>query len=430
MNDTSPKGSRRNPSQAPPELAGQELEPTPALGASPSYAYAALGAGLGVLVGAAIAAGAWHHTGQAAATKAPAIQAPENQAPAGRPSAPSESNVVHADFSVPALRDLGLVKSNNAGLKAHLTTSWDEKVGYRLTVEPVNPAQRATFAAVVSDPPRPLTVTLELKDGAGLVVCSQDVLLKYDPTQAAVAARTAMPQADLDRMQAEELKRENGRDIFQNDLGKDGRIQAISSEGVMPCSKGDYASAAFWSFTSDFPSLAEQAKLTKPQPVKQALANIPVHTVKAAATRSLVVLSPPAPHKVNTVQKTAGPRTPPAVVKVTLTRKPAARVKVTPARAAITAPAPAIAAANLAVLDKPAAFFIEGDDAVIDYDPSAGVLETSAGKRFFLDKTTGLGNVDVWADNRAHVHYRCDESTSTCTLSHAGVVLQHARLKG
>ena len=115
-------GQQQNPIGA--ILASPRQEPAGDPAASPApnltYFYAAIAAVFGILVGFAFAAYAWH--------------------PAGR-TAPY---------------DLGSVIYSADGLKGHLVVDWDNKLRYRLVVEPGGPAQHAGFSLVAGGPPRPL----------------------------------------------------------------------------------------------------------------------------------------------------------------------------------------------------------------------------------------------------------------------------------
>ncbi|MGA2166679.1 MAG: hypothetical protein ABSG62_00615 [Terracidiphilus sp.] len=341
---------------------GSAVEPSkPA--ANPTYVYAAIGAGLGILVGVAFAAVAW--------------------GPAGS----------HAPF------DLGSVVSYADGLKGHLILNWGKKLKYHLVVEPSDPGKHAEFSLAASSPPRPLAFDIQLKDPAGSVLCSKTIVLKYDPRQAAALAPSDKePKAgtasagkvstdqiaqaiDIARSEALELQREHGQDIFQNNIGQDGQIQSISSQGDMPCSRQAYERIAFWSFSQDFPTLDEQAELLNRQANAHADRNPSPPGTSAAATAS-------------------GAR------KASATRKKAKK----------NAP------------EEPATFAIEGDDELVMYDPSRGIIQTIARKTFLIDKTGGEGNAARWQDTPANIHYKCD-LTAICTLTRAGAVALHARLR-
>jgi hypothetical protein len=356
MADENPQdnlGAKNGEQQQPPIV----QRPQPA--ASRALLYVAAGVGLGILVGIG-AAITWQQN---------------RPAPAPEPAAVQEPTV----SSEP--RDMEWVDSSTVGLRGHLTTKWDGGLGYHLTIEPGQPAQQAGFALAVSEPPRPLSIEIQLKNADGVVLCSQQVLLKYDARKAAelAAAKPAKTKgkkrsdhsADLDRLEAQEQEREHGKDIFQNDIGPDGQIASISSQGVIPCPAQAYQSTAFWIFLPDFPTLDEQADLLKRE----------TETRQADTTRSLA-------------QKPA--------VRKRAAYKPATR--------------------SMAV-------FIEGDDAIVDYDVQGGMIETRAGKIFLVEKPGGDGNTAKWQDYPAYFHYRCDQTTSACTLMRAGTGVLHARLK-
>lgn len=292
--------------------------------------------------------------------------------------------------------DLGLAISNTDGLKGHLFLNWDEKLGYRLVVEPSDPGRHAEFSLAVGSPPRPLSFDIQLKDSAGSMLCSKTIVLKYDPRQAAtLAASDKGPQAlnasagnvppdqkaqaiDIARLEGLELQREHGQDIFQNDIGQDGQSESISSQGEIPCSKQAYERTTSWSFTSDFPTLDEQAELLKRQA-----------DLRAGASTSSTELS--------TADKAAKAAS-------------AARKK-----------------ARKRVPEDFLAFAIEGDDELVGYDPSKGLAETSSRKTFIIDKTNGAFNAATWEDVPANIHYKCDLKAA-CTLSRRGATVLYARL--
>ena len=266
--------------------------------------------------------------------------------------------------------DLGLVTSDAFGLKGHLFTKWEQKsLQYRISFEPNAPEQGAGFALALSNPPRPLSIAFQLKDAKGFVLCTKDILIKYDPAlalpplpaapQNAKGKKDAPSQADLEsarqadllRLQTQEAQREKGQDIFQEQTGPDGQIAAMSSQGEIPCSRDSYEKVAMWSFSADFPSIAEQADLVKQRSEAQTDA-----------------------------ERTAAHRR--------------------------QAPKP---------VAKPLSFAIEGDEVLVGYDPASGVLETGAGQSFYVDKQA---NLSAWEAFPLRIHYRCDEAG--CTLIRAG----------
>jgi len=236
--------------------------------------------------------------------------------------------------------DLGPVSSSATGLKGHLYIKWEKTLHYRLTLETSDPDQQAGFALAVINPPRPLSVEIQLQDNQGFVLCSREIVLKYD---------NEPPGTDNSaQLEAQELKREQGKDIFQNQIAAKGQVVALNAQGEIPCSAKAYENTAQWSFTTNFPSLAEQDEaLKRPQ---EMLANA---AQKAAAKR---------------------------------------------------------AAAKAA--EKLLPFSIEGDDAIVEFDVNRGVIETSGRKTFFLDKTSMGRADPVCQEYPVNIHFRCDQRSN------------------
>ncbi len=165
---------------------------------------------------------------------------------------------------------------------------------------------------------------------------------------------------------ADELEREHGNNLFQNIYGPAGQIVAISSEGTMPCSNNDWGKAVSWSFTSNFPTLDEQ----------NAMENGKAESIADAAR---------------------------------LAAQEAARKR-----------------EKLRSSQYLAAFSIEADDAIVDYDAARGIIETKYGRTFFVKK--GGAEVDPrWQDYPVSIHLKCDRSLM-CTLMHAGAGALRARM--
>jgi hypothetical protein len=261
--------------------------------------------------------------------------------------------------------DLGPVTSSATGLKGHLYINWEKTLHYRLTFETSDPDQQAGFALAVTNPPRPLSIEIQLQDNKGFVLCSREIVLKYDARGADVAANlpNKPPAAsDIAQLKDQELKREQGKDIFQNQIAAKGQVVALNAQGEIPCSAKAYENTAQWSFTTNFPSLAEQDEAVKlPQEMRAKAAQ------RAAANK---------------------------------------------ARAA----------------EKLLPFSIEGDDAIVEFDVNRGVIETSGRKTFFADKTIMASASPVWQEYPVNIHFRCDQSTN-CTLMHSGAGALRVRLK-
>jgi hypothetical protein len=88
-------------------------------------------------------------------------------------------------------------------------------------------------------------------------------------------------------------------------------------------------------------------------------------------------------------------------------------------------------AARRRIMDKsvavPGTSSIAGDDAIVEYDASAGRIGTGAGKVFFIDKAGAEAHAIQGYDLPVTFRYICDQS-SACTLTHGGVVIAHAKL--
>jgi hypothetical protein len=267
--------------------------------------------------------------------------------------------------------DLGAYISSGAGLSGHLYTQWDKKLQYRLTMESIYADQREGFAVTVANPPRPLSIEIRLQDSHGFVLCSRTVVLKYEPgrTQAGKISLDPLVQANDNFLDAQEAKWESGKDVFQSQWGADGRIASLSAQGTLSCSKEAYAKATTWSFLPDFPSLAEQDEWLKRQTELQ--------TDAERSSRQ----NPESHKRINT--------------------KPAAKLLL---------------------------FSIEGDDTVVEFDVTRGVIVTGAGKSFSFDKTSGSAADYRWQDYPVSIHYKCDQSSS-CILSHTGLGALRARIR-
>jgi hypothetical protein len=72
-------------------------------------------------------------------------------------------------------------------------------------------------------------------------------------------------------------------------------------------------------------------------------------------------------------------------------------------------------------------FYIEGDLNVVDYDATAGTIETSDGRTFVVGITVAASNAAPWGEYRSSLHYRCSR-TGSCALSRAGAIAPNARL--
>jgi hypothetical protein len=263
--------------------------------------------------------------------------------------------------------DLGPVIADGTGLKGHLYINWEKTLHYRLTLETIYPEQQEGFALEVANPPYPLFIEIHLQDDQGLILCSRGIVLKYDALSTATTANHSNePPAAIDiaQLNTQEQEREQGKDIFQNQIAPGGQVVALNAQGEIPCSAKSYEKTTQWNFSTNFPSLAEQDESLELR-----------HEMRGnAGQRS-------AAHK------------------------------------------KAVKAA-----EKLLPFSIEGDDAIVEFDVSRGVIVTSGRNTFFFDKTS-TGSADpVWQEYPVSIHFRCDRS-SDCTLMHAGAGALRARMK-
>jgi hypothetical protein len=250
-------------------------------------------------------------------------------------------------------------------------------------LEPSDPDQKDGFELAVANSSRPLSVLIQLQDNLGFVLCTKDVLLKYDSKNSATladptaesqprnadtvgAASTPPAPAQLD---AAEAAREHDKDIFQNQIGPDGQIAALNAQGEIPCSAKAYEKTSAWSFVTDFPSLAEQEDMVKLEAKAQADAERPSAQAEAARRKAAA--------------RTAG---------------------------------------------RYFTFALEGDDSIVEFDSARGVIETTGRKTFFFDKNGGNINDARWEDYPVSVHYRCDQN-SVCIITRAGLGALRARLR-
>ncbi|MDR3774008.1 MAG: hypothetical protein P4L26_11705 [Terracidiphilus sp.] len=304
------------------------------------------------------------------------------------------AGIAFADFALrPAAhtssRDLGSVAFSADGLKGHLILNWDKQPAYRLVVEPGDPARHEEFSIAVGNPPRPLSVLFQLRDSAGYVLCFKSVLVKFDPRRAAAIAATASgpqagavasgigsaDQAELAGLEARELERERGQDLFQLDAGPDGQASSIAAQGAIPCSGRAYEEASSWSFSPDFPALDEQADWLKRAEVLRAVAGASAAQTSAA--------------------------------QASFARLRAARKK---------------------ALEEPTPYALEGDDELVGFDPSRGIVKTSTGETFIVVKAAAPDNAARWQDLPATIHFKCNLN-AVCALTRRGADALYARLK-
>ena len=146
--------------------------------------------------------------------------------------------------------DMGSQRFDPAGLSGRLVARWESSGSYQLFLDPIDPQQVASFAAVAQDPSRQLSVTLRIRDAAGLVACQKQILfpasVAHTPGTKFIAPR--------------EPRQTQTGDIAQNMTGEDGQIAEIDLMGPLPCAAKAYSSFKSWDFFTNFPTVAEQGE--------------------------------------------------------------------------------------------------------------------------------------------------------------------------
>jgi hypothetical protein len=146
--------------------------------------------------------------------------------------------------------DMGSQRYDPAGLSGRLIARWEQQSGgsYQFFLDPIDPQQIGSFAAVAQDPSRQLSVTIRFHDAAGLVACQKQILfpasVAHTPGTKFVAPR--------------EPRQTRTGDTVENMTGEDGRIAEIDLTGPLPCAAKAYASFKSWDFFTNFPTLEEQ----------------------------------------------------------------------------------------------------------------------------------------------------------------------------
>jgi hypothetical protein len=73
-------------------------------------------------------------------------------------------------------------------------------------------------------------------------------------------------------------------------------------------------------------------------------------------------------------------------------------------------------------------YYIEGDDAIVDFDASSGNITTRSRKLFSIERGGTEAALLKSSDLPMRIHYRCDQNGSCSLMSHGAGVL-HARLR-
>lgn len=151
--------------------------------------------------------------------------------------------------------DLGSQRFDAAGLGGRLIARWEGNAEYELSLDPLAQDFVPGFEAVAQNPPRPLSLTVRLRNAEGLVVCQKEILFPPPAPEGATPDTTQLLQP----------KKTQSGDTVQNVAGEDGRIAEIALSGGLPCAQKAYEHFVSWDFATNFPALAEQAEWLKQQ---------------------------------------------------------------------------------------------------------------------------------------------------------------------
>ncbi|MDE3186112.1 MAG: hypothetical protein KGM96_01145 [Acidobacteriota bacterium] len=277
--------------------------------------------------------------------------------------------------------DWGSAVSHVSGLQGHLIARWNGKAEYQLGLKPVDPTESAQFAYAAANPPEPLYLNVRLLDQAGFQICSKQVLFAFDPAKSApppisdagphakkavaerIAHEQAAQKAQLQSLQAQEQAREHGNDIFQNELGEDGKIVAVNAHGTLPCTAEQYKRVDYWDFATNFPTVADQDALLHHLKEKQARKELEAR-MAARRKKAAVMLS---------------------------------------------------------------AFYQEGEDRATRYEAASAVLGTADGKSFYIAKTSDQATAASWASESSLIHYKCDQRANCALKHAGSTTVIYAR---
>jgi hypothetical protein len=235
--------------------------------------------------------------------------------------------------------DLGAGVSTASGLRGHLVTRWQKgKVQYQLKIEPIDPRSADDFAKVAGNPRGPIAINVRVLDSSGFALCGKEMLL---PNGGGLAAKPA------------------GADVFTNILDSDGKVEALWSQGELPCSPDQYKHFDYWDLTTNFPTLAEQDELQN-------------HGKKEKESEKERALAEARSREAHKVPKKVAP-----------------------------------------------AFYVQGDDWITGFEPSRGLLITGPGRSFFIQRKSDEATVAGWAADDSLVHFKCDQRAA-CALNRAG----------
>lgn len=259
--------------------------------------------------------------------------------------------------------DLGAGISQASGLRGHLVVRWQGKTQYMLKIEPLDPRDAQGFAAVTSNPSKPISINVRLLDSGGFALCGKTIALPYEPGRGNHAA----------------APNQSGVDTFRNIQGTTATVEALWAEGELPCSADQYKRFDYWDMSTNFPTLAEQDRL---------LGRKPVHDAEVA--RAQDARSEDAHENENSAEPPKSSH-----------------------------PSHTAAAKRRVVKKQPPAYLVQGDDRATEFDATRGVLVVGVRTRFLIERKSDEAMVASWAEEDSLIHFTCD-SRANCSLRRAG----------
>jgi hypothetical protein len=236
--------------------------------------------------------------------------------------------------------DLGQGVSADTGVRGHLVTELlNKEVHYKLKIEPIEPPQADEFSHAAASNQQPLFINVRILNLVGDPICGKQLVLE--------PPAGGKPPA--------------GADDFKRLNSKDGSIVGLWAEGMLPCSPDQFSRFGYWDFTTNFPPLTDQEKLSA-KGQKGGTSGYSENDTRESARGGN---------------------------------------------------------ARQALKRLLSGFQFEGDDHVTAFEPGRNILQIGPGKSFVVLRANDLQTAEQWADDAALVHYVCDQR-AICTLRRAG----------
>ncbi|HLY43544.1 MAG TPA: hypothetical protein VKR52_20190 [Terracidiphilus sp.] len=261
--------------------------------------------------------------------------------------------------------DLGQGVFNASGLRGHLVTRWAKgKTQYQLQIQPIDPRSNAGFALVAGDPPQPIFVNMRILDSSGFALCGKQIIMRFDPSREFPMLRKASQTGG--KISRGLAKQQEDLLILQaeeqdRERGKD----------IFQNQQGSDGKASSMYSEGVLPCSADQYKHFDYWDFSSNFPTMDEQDRLLKHPKDLLAFNPP---------------------------EKSAKKKSSPMQSA---------------------YYIEGDDRVLSFDPSSGSLETSMNRRFIVGIKSDQAVAAGWAADVAHFHYKCDQR-SNCALMHAG----------